>query len=121
MLRKVATMLGKEVSMTGPAIVRDLREPISTPADGIVSRAIHDDAACRVILFSFAAGQQLSDHTASMPAILEVVEGEADLSVGGEHIEGRPGTWIHMAADTSHGIVARTPLTLLLTLIKQRG
>jgi quercetin dioxygenase-like cupin family protein len=107
--------------MTRPPVVRDLREPISTPADGIVSRAIHDDEGCRVVLFSFAAGQQLSDHTASMPAILEVVEGEADLSVAGEHIEGRPGTWLHMAAETPHGIVARTPLTLLLTMIKPRG
>ena len=107
--------------MTSPVTVRDLREPISTPADGIVSRAIHDDATCRVVIFSFAAGQQLSDHTASMPAILEVVEGEAELSVAGEQIAGRPGTWVHMAAETSHGVLARTPLTLLLTLIKQRG
>lgn len=107
--------------MTTPPTVRDLREPISTPSDGIVSRAIHDDDGCRVVLFSFAPGQQLSDHTASMPAILEVVDGEADLSVAGEHIDGRPGTWLHMAAETPHGVVARTSLTLLLTLIKQRG
>ena len=66
-------------------------------------------------------GQQLSDHTASSPAILEVVDGQADISVAGEHIDGRPGTWLHMEADTPHGIVARTPLTLLLTLLKGRG
>jgi quercetin dioxygenase-like cupin family protein len=104
----------------GP-IVRDLREPISTPADGIVSRAIHDDENWRVVLFSFAPGQQLSDHTASTPAIIEIVEGEADLTVAGDAIDGRPGTWLHMEAETPHGIVARTPLTLLLTLLKQRG
>jgi quercetin dioxygenase-like cupin family protein len=102
-------------------IVRDLREPVSTPSDGIVSRAIHDDERCRVVLFSFAPGQQLSDHTASSPAILEVVDGEAELSVAGERIDGRPGTWLHMDADTPHGIVARTQLTLLLTLLKGRG
>jgi quercetin dioxygenase-like cupin family protein len=101
-------------------VVRDLREPISTPADGIVSRTIHDDARCRVVLFSFAVGQQLSDHTASSPAILEVVDGQADISVAGNHIDGRPGTWLHMDADTPHGIVARTPVTLLLTLLKGR-
>jgi quercetin dioxygenase-like cupin family protein len=41
--------------------------------------------------------------------------------VSGEHVDGHPGTWLHMAAETPHGIVARTSLTLLLTLIKQRG
>lgn len=102
-------------------IVHDLREPVSTPADGIVSRTIHHDDDVRVVLFSFAAGQQLSDHTAAVPVTLEVVEGEALIGVGGEQIEGRPGTWMHLAADTPHSVHARTPLTLLLTLLKRHG
>ena len=63
---------------TARPIVHDLREPVSTPADGIVSRSIHDDDSCRVVLFSFATGQQLSDHTAAVPVTIEVVDGEAD-------------------------------------------
>jgi len=97
----------------------DLRAPVETPGDGIVSRAIHSDDDVRVVLFSFAPGQQLSDHTAPMPATLEIVEGEATITLGGEIIEGRPGTWIHMPANTPHSVVATTPVTLLLMLLKR--
>lgn len=104
---------------TSRPIVHDLREPVSTPADGIVSRSIHDDDSCRVVLFSFAPGQQLSDHTAAVPVTIEVVEGEAVIGVAGETIDGHAGTWLHLQADTPHSVVARTPLTLLLTLLKR--
>jgi quercetin dioxygenase-like cupin family protein len=104
--------------MTRPA-VHDLRAPVSTPADGIVSRSLHDDESCRVVLFSFAAGQQLSDHTAAVPVTMEVVEGHAEIGVDHETIEAPAGTWLHLAANTPHSVVARTPVTLLLTLLKR--
>jgi len=99
--------------------VVDLREPVETPDDGIVSRAIYNDDEVRVVHFSFASGQQLSDHTAPMPVTLEVVDGEATITLGDDVIEGRPGTWIHMPGNTPHSVVAKTPATLLLTLLKQ--
>ena len=105
--------------MTDPATIVDLRAPVETPADGIVSRAIYNDDDVRVVHFSFAAGQQLSDHTAAVPVTLEVVEGEATITVGGDVIEGRAGTWMHLPANTPHSVVARTPLVLLLTLLKR--
>jgi quercetin dioxygenase-like cupin family protein len=97
----------------------DLREPVETPDDGIVSRAIYNDDDVRVVHFSFATGQQLSDHTAPMPVTLEVVEGEATITLDDDVVEGRPGTWIHMPGNTPHSVVARTPLVLLLTLLKR--
>jgi quercetin dioxygenase-like cupin family protein len=103
---------------TGSTIV-DLREPVETPEDGIVSRAIYSDDDVRVVHFSFATGQQLSDHTAAMPVTLEVVDGDATITLGDDVIEGRPGTWIHMPANTSHSVVATTPVVLLLTLLKR--
>lgn len=99
--------------------VHDLRAPVSTPADGIVSRSLHDDESCRVVLFSFAAGQQLSDHTAAVPVTMEVVEGDAEIGVDDETIKAPAGTWLHLAANTPHSVVARTPVTLLLTLLKR--
>ena len=104
-----------------PPTVHDLRQPVDTPADGIVSRTIHDDEDIRVVLFSFAIGQQLSDHTAAVPVTIQVVDGEARIGIGGEQLEGRPGTWLHLPADTPHSVFASTPLTLLLTLLKRHG
>ena len=103
--------------MSGTRIV-DLREPVETPADGIVSRSIHDDASARVVLFSFAAGQQLSDHTASVPVTLVIVEGDADIVIDGERHDGHTGSWVHIGAGVPHSVVARTPVTMLLTLLK---
>jgi quercetin dioxygenase-like cupin family protein len=97
--------------------VHDLRQPVPTPPDGIVSRTIHADGDVRVVLFSFAAGQQLSDHTAAVPVLLEIVDGEATIGVGAQTIEGQPGTWLHLPAQTPHSVTAHTPLTLLLVLI----
>lgn len=102
----------------GKAAVRDLREAIATPPDGIVSRTIFADDDVRAVLFSFAAGQQLSDHTAAVPVVIEVVDGEASIGVEAEVIEGRPGTWLHLPAHTPHSVLARTPVTLLLTMLK---
>ncbi len=104
--------------MTHSPTIVDLRAPVETPDDGIVSRAIYNDDDVRVVHFSFASGQQLSDHTAPMPVTLEVVEGEATITLGDEVVEGRPGIWMHLPADTPHSVVARTPLLLLLTLLK---
>lgn len=100
-------------------IIHDLRQAVELPRDGILSRAIHSDDDVRVVLFSFAAGQQLSDHTAAMPVTLEVVEGEADIGLEGEMVDARPGTWMYLPANTPHSVTARTPLTLLLTLLKR--
>ncbi len=104
--------------MSGSSTIVDLRAPVETPDDGIVSRAIYNDDDVRVVHFSFAAGQQLSDHTAPVPVTLEVVAGEATITLDDKVVEGRPGTWIHMPASTPHSVVASTPLVLLLTLLK---
>jgi quercetin dioxygenase-like cupin family protein len=106
--------------MSGIRIV-DLREPVETPADGIVSRTIHDDANVRVVLFSFAAGQQLSDHTASVPVTIVIVDGDAELVIGGERHDGHAGSWVHIDAQVPHSVMARTSVTMVLTLLKAGG
>ena len=70
--------------MTSPyAFIADLEQQIpEIPTDSIVSRTIHNDDGVNVILFGFAAGQELSEHTAAMPAMLYFVQGEADLTLG---------------------------------------
>lgn len=107
--------------MTEPATIVDLRAPVETPDDGIVSRAIYSDDDVRVVHFTFAPGQQLSDHTAPWPATLEVVEGEATITLADETVEAKAGTWIRMPAGMTHGVLAKTPLVLLLHLLKRGG
>jgi quercetin dioxygenase-like cupin family protein len=96
----------------------DIAAEVQIPEDGITSRALYSDDDTRVVLFGFDAGQELSEHTASVPAILHILRGEAMLTLGGDTREARAGSWAYMPANLPHGIVARTPLVMLLTMLK---
>lgn len=101
-----------------PATIRHLTEQVSIPDDGTISRTIYQDETIKAVLFGFAAGQELSEHTAAMPAILHIVQGEARITLGTEVIEATPNTWVHMPAHLPHSIQARTPVIMLLLLLK---
>ncbi len=90
------------------------------PADGILSRTLYDDDHVKAVVFAFGPGQELSEHTASMPAIVHIVKGEAQLTLGDDTIEAGPGTWVHMPAQLRHSVRAKTPLVMLLLLVKGR-
>ena len=98
--------------------IADLAEQVTVPQDGILSRILYKDAQVNVTLFGFDAGQELSEHTAASPAIIQILQGEARLVIGGEEREGRAGTWIHMPARTPHSLTAKTPVVMLLLLVK---
>jgi quercetin dioxygenase-like cupin family protein len=96
----------------------DLAAEADVPTDGILSRTLFQDDRLKVVLFAFAADQELSEHTASVPAIVHVLEGEAELRLGDERIDARAGTWAHMPARLKHAIHARTPTKMLLVMLK---
>lgn len=87
--------------------------------DSIVSRTLFDDEQLKVVLFSFAVGQELSEHTASMAAILHFLSGEASLTLGNEEREAHADTWVHMPPRLPHSIKAMTQVHMLLMLIKR--
>jgi quercetin dioxygenase-like cupin family protein len=88
------------------------------PENGILSRTLHNDDRVKVVIFGFAAGQELSAHTAPMAASLYFVSGEAQLTLGEDVQEVKAGAYVHMAPQLQHGIVARTPVVMLLTMHK---
>ncbi len=104
--------------MMQPVVLADLATQVSIPEDGIISRTIYQDEQLKAVLFGFAAGQELSEHTASTSAILHLVQGEAHITLGGEAREAGANTWIHMPPRLPHSIVATTPLVMLLLLLK---
>ena len=54
-----------------------------------------------------------------MPAVLHFLQGEAKLTLGDDTVEAKPGTWVHMAKGLRHSIQPRTPLVMLLLLVKE--
>ena len=93
-------------------------EDVPVPEAGILSRTIHNDDRCKIVAFAFSAGHELSAHTAPMPAILQIVKGQAKLRLGEDKIDAKEGAVIHMTPQLEHGILATTDLVLLLVLLK---
>jgi len=102
---------------TDYALFLDLAKEIQPPDKGILSRTLYNDGRLKAIIFGFAQGEELSEHTASMPAVLHFLQGEAILTLGDDTVEARPGTWAHMPKGLRHSIQARTPVVMLLHLL----
>ena len=96
----------------------NLEDNIEIPQNGILSKTLHQNDHLKVVLFGFAEGEELSEHTASMPAILQLLQGEADLTLGDKSMAAEEGAWIYMPPQLPHSIKAKTPVALLLLLLK---
>lgn len=91
------------------------------PADSIISRTFYEDEHSKSILFGFAPGQVLSEHTAAKPAILHFLKGQARLTLGSDEKSAGPGTWVHMKPHLPHSVVAETEVLMLLVLLEGEG
>ncbi len=86
--------------------------------DGIVSKTMVDEPFAKVILFGFAAGQSLSEHTSSMPAIIHILSGRGKVLLGSEWHEAGPGSWYFMPPGLNHAIRADEDTVMLLTMFR---
>ncbi|MCC6144651.1 MAG: cupin domain-containing protein [Candidatus Hydrogenedentes bacterium] len=101
-------------------IFADLAEEAEVPEDGILSRPVFNNESLRAVLFAMSAGQELTEHTTTMEAVLFFVRGSARVSLGNESHEARAGTWIRMEPNLPHSIRAETPLVMMLLLLQQK-
>jgi quercetin dioxygenase-like cupin family protein len=104
--------------MTPYTHINDLAKEVQPPEKGILSRTIFNDEKVKAVIFGFGQGEELSEHTASMPAVLHFLQGEATLTLGDDLHEAKAGTWVHMLAGLRHSIQAKTPVVMLLLLMK---
>lgn len=105
--------------MTAYTLLANLASELEPPVDGTLSRTVYQDDRIKAVLFSFSAGQELSEHTASTPAIMHFLLGDAGLTLGEDEVAASAGTWVHMPPHLKHSIRANTPLVMLLLLLKQ--
>lgn len=99
-------------------LIADLGAEVTVPEDGIVSRTVYQDDNLKAIAFGFAPGQELSEHTASMPGIMHFVSGNAAITVGDSPATAGPGTWVAMQPHVPHSVLAKEDTIMLLLLIK---
>ena len=105
-----------------PLFIEDLEELLdSLPPDSILSRTIYQDETIKSVLFGIQSGQELSEHTASVPATIHFLQGEVEVILGEDHHQAHSGSWIHIPANLSHSIQAKQETLMLLTLIRCPG
>jgi quercetin dioxygenase-like cupin family protein len=103
---------------TQKTVVADLQAMVDVADQGIVSKAIVENEHHKLIHFTLAAGQELSEHTASVPAVIQILQGRGSVTLGGHVHEGRPGMLYYMPAELKHAVVADEDLVFLLTMFR---
>ncbi len=86
----------------------------------IVSRELARTGGGTVTLFAFDAGQGLSEHTAPFDALVQLVEGEMELTIGGKKVQARTGEIVLMPARVSHALTAPVAAKMLLVMLRDK-
>ena len=87
-------------------------------ANGIVSRTLLRTAHTRVVLFGFAEGQELTEHTSTQSAMVQILSGECEFSLGDTRHAAKAGDLIYMPPNLRHAVKATKQFSMLLTLSK---
>jgi quercetin dioxygenase-like cupin family protein len=102
---------GRENSLSLPA------ETQFAP-NGIVSRTLLRAPNCRVVLFGFDAGQELTEHTSTQHALIQILTGECEFSLAGKPHALKAGDLLYMPPNLPHAVRATQKFSMLLTLSK---
>ena len=94
-------------------------DSISYQTDGIVSKRIIQKEKGNITLFAFDAGQKLSEHTAPFDAMVQVMQGSAEIVIGGNSNQLIAGQSVIMPANIPHAVNANEKFIMLLTMIRE--
>jgi quercetin dioxygenase-like cupin family protein len=97
-----------------------ITELVELAPESTVSRTVLKGEGARLVLFSFAAGQELSEHTAAVPVILQTMDGSLQVTASGETVTLAPGDVIHLPSRLPHSVLATEPSRMLLTMLDPR-
>ncbi len=96
----------------------NIREMVSYQPESVVSRTLVNKRTGTVTAFSFDAGQGLSEHTAPFDALVQVVDGVADITIAGCVHTVREGEMILIPANQPHALKAKPRFKMLLVMIR---
>jgi quercetin dioxygenase-like cupin family protein len=101
--------------------VTKLAAHVDYQTDAIVSKVLAKSGGGSVTLFAFAAGQELSEHTAPFEALVYVVDGRAEIGVGGDRHAVTAGELLRLPATVPHWVKAVEPFKMLLIMLRDPG
>ncbi|MEC4746933.1 cupin domain-containing protein [Methylomicrobium sp. Wu6] len=98
-------------------VVVNMKNMVSYQTGSVVSRTVIDKSGGTVTVFAFDLGQGLSEHTAPFDALVQIIDGVADITLSGEIFTVREGEMIIMPANTPHALKANTQFKMVLIMI----
>ena len=107
-----------------PLIDSECEKILSLPAEtqyapnGIVSRTLLRTANSRTVLFGFAEGQELTEHTSTQHALIQILSGACEFSLAGVPRNLKTGDLLYMPPHLPHSVKATQQFSMLLTLLK---
>jgi len=103
-----------------PAQTAKAADLVNYQDGAVVSREILKKPTGNVTLFAFDEGQGLSEHTAPFDALVQVLEGEAEISISGKPYIVGSGELILMPAGQPHALKAPQPFKMILTMLRSK-
>jgi quercetin dioxygenase-like cupin family protein len=107
-----------------PLIEADSAKVISLAAEtqftpnGIASRTLLRTDNSRLVLFGFEEGQELTEHTSTQHATVQILSGKCDFTVGTTTHQMKAGDLLYMPPGAPHAVKATSRFSMLLTLSK---
>jgi quercetin dioxygenase-like cupin family protein len=99
-------------------VVDDLGALITVQPEATVSRVALQAAGTRVVVFAFDTGQELTEHTAAVAVLLQVLSGRLTVTAAERVVDLSPGGLVHLAARLPHAVIAHEPTVLVLTMLQ---
>ena len=97
---------------------QNLVDLVEYSKDSIVSKTILDKSAGTITLFAFDKDQKLSEHTAPYDAVVQVLDGNCQLTIGDQSKQAVAGEIIIMPGNVPHSVTATEKFKMLLTMIR---
>ena len=100
-------------------VIKALGDEIDVQPGSTVTKVIEKDGPLRLVLFAFDEGEELTEHTASVPVVLQIVSGSVTVGASGAtHLLTLDG-WLYLEANEPHTVLAHEPTKMLLTMVRQ--
>jgi quercetin dioxygenase-like cupin family protein len=109
--------MSDETNLIGEVL--NMKDMVSYQPGSVVSRTLIDKSVGTVTVFAFDSGQGLSEHTAPFDALVQIIDGAADITIAGSVHTVKEGEMIIMPANKSHSLKANPQFKMLLTMIRK--
>jgi len=104
-------------AVTQSQVVTTLHDQLPIPEQATTSRTVVSNDAARVVAFAMDTGQELTDHSAPRPVVVQVTHGDLAFEVAGQRHDLTAGDVVYLGPNERHAVLALTPCRFVLVMV----